>query len=55
MTEQKSNYGLKVMQFIGCILLGVIIVHCKIVYQDNKRNTALLTKKKELVVETWTV
>ena len=54
MTETKSNNGLKVIAgLLGVILLGVIIYTVSL-YQDKQKNTALLTKEKELVVEDLT-
>jgi len=54
MTETKSTNGLKVIAgLLGVILLGVIIYTVSL-YQDKQKNTALLTKEKELVVEDLT-
>jgi len=54
MTDTKSNNGLKVIAgLLGVILLGVIIYTVSL-YQDKQKNTALLTKEKELVVEDLT-
>ncbi|MDX1362644.1 hypothetical protein [Arenibacter latericius] len=54
MTETKSNNGLKVIAgLLAVILLGVIIYTVSL-YQDKQKNTALLTKEKELVVEDLT-
>jgi hypothetical protein len=54
MTEAKSNNGLKVVAgLLGVILLGVIIYTVSL-YQDKQKNTALLTKEKQLVVEDLT-
>ena len=54
MTETKSNNGLKVIAgLLGVILIGVIIYTVSL-YQDKQKNTALLTKEKELVVEDLT-
>ncbi|HUH46403.1 MAG TPA: hypothetical protein VLZ54_04555 [Arenibacter sp.] len=54
MTEAKSNNGLKVIAgLLGVILLGVIIYTVSL-YQDKQKNTALLTKEKQLVVEDLT-
>jgi len=54
MTEAKSNNGLKVIAgLLGVILLGVIIYTVSL-YQDKQKNTALLTKEKDLVVEDLT-
>jgi hypothetical protein len=54
MTEAKSNNGLKVIAgLLGVILLGVIIYTVSL-YQDKQKNTALLTREKQLVVEDLT-
>ena len=54
MTEAKNNNGLKVIAgLLGVILLGVIIYTVSL-YQDKQKNTALLTKEKQLVVEDLT-
>lgn len=54
MTEAKSNNGLKVIAgLLGVILLGVIIYTVSL-YQDKQKNTAMLTKEKQLVVEDLT-
>ncbi|MCK0189018.1 hypothetical protein [Arenibacter sp. F20364] len=54
MTETKSNNGLKVIAgLLGVILLGVIIYTVSL-YQEKQKNTAMLTKEKELVVEDLT-
>lgn len=54
MTETKSNNGLKVIAgLLGVILLGVIIYTVSL-YQDKQKNTALLNREKELVVEDLT-
>lgn len=54
MTEAKSNNGLKVVAgLLGVILLGVIIYTVSL-YQDKQKNTALLTREKQLVVEDLT-
>ncbi|WP_149275568.1 hypothetical protein [Pareuzebyella sediminis] len=51
MTETKSNNGLKVLAgLLGVVLLGTIIYTVSL-YQDKKKNEAILTQEKELVVE----
>ena len=54
MTETKNNNGLKVLAgILGVILLGTIIYAVNL-YQDSKKNEAILLKEKELVVEDLT-
>jgi hypothetical protein len=54
MTETKNNNGLKVLAgILGVILLGTIIYAVNL-YQDSKKNEAILMKEKELVVEDLT-
>jgi len=51
MTETKSNNGLKVLAgLLGVVLLAVIIYTVSL-YQEKKKNEAVLTSEKELVVE----
>ena len=51
MTETKNNNGLKVLAgLLGVVLLGTIIYTVSL-FQDKKKNEAMLTKEKELVVE----
>ncbi|WP_088341264.1 hypothetical protein [Robiginitalea sediminis] len=51
MAEQKNNNGLKVLAgILGVILLGTIIYTVSL-YQEKKKNEAVLTQEKELVVE----
>ncbi|TMM57001.1 hypothetical protein FEE95_10945 [Maribacter algarum] len=51
MTETKSNNGLKVLAgLLGVVLLGVIIYTVSL-YQEKKKNEAVLSSEKELVVE----
>jgi hypothetical protein len=50
MAETKNNNGLKVLAgLLGVILLGTIIYTVSL-YQDKKKNEAVLTQEKELVV-----
>jgi hypothetical protein len=50
MAETKNNNGLKVLAgLLGVILLGTIIYTVSL-YQDKKKNEAVLTREKELVV-----
>ena len=54
MAETKNNNGLKVLAgILGVILLGTIIYAVNL-YQDSKKNEAILLKEKELVVEDLT-
>jgi hypothetical protein len=54
MAETKNNNGLKVLAgLLGVILLGTIIYAVNL-YQDSKKNEAILLKEKELVVEDLT-
>lgn len=54
MTETKNNNGLKVLAgILGVILLGTIIYAVNL-YQDSKKNEAILLKEKELVVDDLT-
>ena len=51
MTETKSNNGLKVLAgLLGVVLLAVIIYTFSL-YQEKKKNEAVLTQEKELVME----
>ncbi|EAR15772.1 MULTISPECIES: hypothetical protein [Robiginitalea] len=51
MSETKNNNGLKVIAgLLGVILLGTIIYTVSL-YQEKKKNEAVLTQEKELVVE----
>ena len=51
MTETKNNNGLKVIAgILGVVLLGTIIYTVSL-YQDKKKNEAVLRQEKELVVE----
>lgn len=54
MAETQNNNGLKVLAgILGVILLGTIIYAVNL-YQDSKKNEAILVKEKELVVEDLT-
>ncbi|SHJ68716.1 hypothetical protein [Pseudozobellia thermophila] len=51
MTETKSNNGLKVLAgLLGVVLLGTIIYTVSL-YQEKKKNEAVLMEEKQLVVE----
>lgn len=51
MAEQKNNNGLKVLAgILGVILLGTIIYTVSL-YQEKKKNEAVLRQEKDLVVE----
>ncbi len=51
MTETKNNNGLKVIAgILGVVLLGTIIYTVSL-YQDKKKNEAVLMQEKEIVVE----
>ncbi len=51
MTETKNNNGLKVLTgLLGLVLLAVIIYTFSL-YQEKKKNEAILTEEKALVVE----
>lgn len=51
MTETKNNNGLKVLAgLLGVVLLGTIIYTVSL-YQEKKKNEAVLTEEKQLVVE----
>lgn len=54
MTEAKSNNGLKVIAGLMAVILIGVIIYTVSLYQDKQKNTALLTKEKELVVEDLT-
>ena len=50
MAETKNNNGLKVLAgLLGVILLGTIIYTVSL-YQEKKKNEAVLTQEKEMVV-----
>jgi hypothetical protein len=54
MAETKNNNGLKVLAgILGVILLGTIIYAVNL-YQDSKKNEAILLQEKELVVNDLT-
>ena len=51
MAETKNNNGLKVIAgILGVVLLGTIIYTVSL-YQEKKKNEAVLRQEKELVVE----